>query len=246
MWTAASFHNRSHLIREVIFDLDGTLLDSLPGVEWSVAQAFAACGLPPMRDTLRPFLGPPIRAIMQHVAPVASDAELDRVERAFRASYDSEGWRMTLCYEGAIGVLRQLLNYGVRLWVATNKNCLPTGKILRELRLDSFFEKVVCRDSRTPPFSSKGEMLAFLVGTHNLCVRECVMVGDTKEDWDAAVYAGVTGILMEHGYGAGLKRHMSAGCLLAPDWNNLLEILAAAEKSTAERLKNEHDRSRYF
>ena len=49
------------LVRHVIFDLDGTLIDSLPGIAWSVDVALRSCGLPPAERDLAPLIGPPVR-----------------------------------------------------------------------------------------------------------------------------------------------------------------------------------------
>jgi phosphoglycolate phosphatase len=175
----------------LIFDLDGTLLDSLPGIEWSVAQAFAACGMEAPRQSLRPYLGPPIRAILGTLGGVQAAEKLDGLERAFRVSYDGEGWRMTTCCEGAPAVLGRLREGGHRLYVATNKPALATSKILRELGMESVFEEIACRDSRTPPYGSKSELLADLVARRALARADCLMIGDTGEDSAAASAAGI-------------------------------------------------------
>jgi phosphoglycolate phosphatase len=178
-------------LREVIFDLDGTLLDSLPGIEWSVRQACAACGIAAPRQSLRPYLGPPIRSILRSAAGVSAPDKLDRLERAFRVSYDGAGWRMTTCFDGAPAALDRLRRQGLRLWVATNKPARATGKILRELQIDALFEEIACRDSRTPPFLSKAELLIDLVERRGLRRAHCLMIGDTGEDGQAAAAAGI-------------------------------------------------------
>jgi phosphoglycolate phosphatase len=89
--------------RHAIFDLDGTLIDSLPGIAWSVGEALALCGLRPLTADLKPLIGPPIRSILAAVTGLGDAPSLDRLERAFRASYDAEGWRKTTCYRGRAG-----------------------------------------------------------------------------------------------------------------------------------------------
>src|SRR5580658_355753 len=91
----------------LIFDLDGTLLDSLPGIRFSVEAAFRACGLAMGDVDLRSLIGPPIRTILARMAgKQPSGEELDQLERSFRWSYDCEGWKMTPHYEGAAEALR--------------------------------------------------------------------------------------------------------------------------------------------
>jgi phosphoglycolate phosphatase len=178
-------------VRQVIFDLDGTLVDSLPGIAFSVDEALRACGFPPLAQELAPVIGPPVRDILAAVSGTQNRAVLDRLESSFRTSYDTGGWRRTMCLAGVPDMLWNLMTAGMDLWLATNKPARPTGWILRELHLDAFFREAACRDSRTPPFASKGEMLSDLLTRRGLERDECLMVGDTAEDWRAAQVAGI-------------------------------------------------------
>ena len=186
--------------RHVIFDLDGTLVDSLPGIEWSAQEAMAACGEGPLRCGLGPMLGPPIRTILAQATGIDNEERLDALERAFRTSYDSAGWRQTACFAGTVEMLEQLSAARATLWVATNKNRMATGKILAHLKLNRFFREAACRDSREPAFSSKGEMLTDLMNRHRLSAPECLMAGDTREDATAAQAAGIECAILSHGY----------------------------------------------
>jgi phosphoglycolate phosphatase len=123
---------------------------------------------------------------------------LDALERAFRDSYDTEGWRQTVCFAGARETLEQLSAAGAALWVATNKNRLATGKILSQLGIRLLFREVACRDSRVPAFRSKAEMLIDLMERHGLNPSECLMVGDTREDAAAAGAAGIPCAILRH------------------------------------------------
>src|SRR5271170_1763113 len=104
----------------ILFDLDGTIFDSLPGIDFSLREAFAQCELPLKRENLRELIGPPIRTILS-LAGEVDGTRLDDLERSFRKSYDEEGWQRTVCFPDAIRVLRKahLLKY--RLFVVSNK-----------------------------------------------------------------------------------------------------------------------------
>ena len=201
----------------VIVDLDGTLVDSLPGIEWSVNEALSACGLPPAAN-LRPLIGPPIRDILSAVVGLPGAGLLDRLERRFRLSYDTEGWRRTVCQPGVPDMLWRLLTAGAGLWVVTNKPAFSAGRILDGLKIASFFREVICRDSRIPPFASKAAMLRDLLDRRGLNRAETLMVGDTAEDANAAGKAGIRCVLVPHGYGGRDSRYISG-------WDELLDIL---------------------
>jgi phosphoglycolate phosphatase len=191
----------------LLFDLDGTILDSLPGVEYSVKAAFDSCGLTLRDGNLRRMIGPPIRTILA-AAGGGNDREvLDRLERAFRKSYDSEGWEKTVCFPDAHRALRTMHSHGHRLFVVSNK---PRHISLRSLEREGMidlFEEIVTADSRTPAFSGKAEMIESLMAAHRMVPADCLMVGDTMEDAGAAATAGVKFVYMTHGYGDVVETH---------------------------------------
>ena len=187
-------------MRNIFFDLDGTLVDSLPGIEYSVDSALRELRLE-RQVPLRPLIGPPIRTILKLVAAGATAEQLDRLEAAFRAVYDAIGWRKTLLHSGAAQALAQLRQAGFYLFVVTNKPLAATGRILAWLGLAPQFQDVIARDSVIPAFRSKALMLAHLLEKHGLDARDSLMVGDTMDDYRAGVESGVKVAIMTHGYG---------------------------------------------
>lgn len=186
----------------VLFDLDGTILDSLPGIESSVRAAFADCDLPVPEESLRGMIGPPIRAILARVGDIRNEKILDTLELAFRKDYDSNGWQKTVSFPGAANVLQTMYEQGRRLFVVSNKPYSISLKILEKEEILHFFEAIVTRDSRLPPYKGKEEMIEVLVSERNLVAQECLMVGDTIEDAKAARASEINFVYMTHGYGA--------------------------------------------
>jgi phosphoglycolate phosphatase len=184
----------------ILFDLDGTIWDSLPGIDFSLRTAFAQCGLPLKRENLREMIGPPIRTILSTAGGVEG-SRLDDLERAFRQSYDKEGWRKTVCFPDAVRVLRKahLLKY--RLFVVSNKPRQASMRGLNHEGILDLFEEVVTADSRMPPYSTKAEMVDALLKRPGIDPRVCLLVGDTIEDAKAAEAARIRFAFMTHGYG---------------------------------------------
>lgn len=185
-------------LQAALFDLDGTLIDSVPGIEFSVDSAIAGLGLPVREQDLRPLIGPPIREIFGRLLPQIDEAQLLNLEAAFRVSYDSSGWQKTRLYENVALILEKLNCSGIRLFVVTNKPTFATGRILESLGIRRFFETVLCRDGRTPRFTSKSEMLKDLVLVHNLQPDNCLYVGDTYDDYLAGMESGVQVVIVRH------------------------------------------------
>jgi phosphoglycolate phosphatase len=190
-----------HIPQALFFDLDGTLLDSLPGIAFSIEQAFAACSMPMRPLDLREVIGPPIREILALASIHATDSELDLLERAFRNSYDSEGWQKTLLFPGSTAMLHEASVLGIRLFVVSNKPRHIAIKILEREGLFSLFTAMITRDSSDPPFRGKAKMIEHLLGVFQLDAAHCIMIGDTAEDAIAASEMLVPFAWMTHGYG---------------------------------------------
>jgi phosphoglycolate phosphatase len=185
----------------ILFDLDGTLVDSLPGIEFSVREAFHSCNLPAPKQSLRGLVGPPIRSILSRAGNVRGEDTLDSLERAFRRSYDQEGWRRSACFPDAARVLRMLGERRHRLFIVSNKPRHASLQILDGQHILDCFEAIVTRDSRSPAYPGKAEMIAALRVERSIRDEDCLMVGDTSEDAGAAASAGIRFIWMTHGYG---------------------------------------------
>jgi phosphoglycolate phosphatase len=186
----------------ILFDLDGTLVDSLPGIEFSVREAFNTCKLPLPKESLREMIGPHIRTILSRAGKIAEEGSLDRLEHAFRASYDSVGWRKTVCFPDAHRILQMMHERGHRLFVVSNKPRHISLQILERERILKYFEAVVTRDSRSPHYRGKDEMIEALLAERLIIGEKCLIVGDTTEDANAAASAGIKFIWMTHGYGS--------------------------------------------
>jgi phosphoglycolate phosphatase len=207
----------------VIFDLDGTLVDSLPGIEFAVKSAFAACGMPYPALDLRSMIGPPIRTILAQMAGTNDASTLTHLESAFRASYDSEGWRKSYCYPGTRATLESLYEAGLRLFVVTNKPRHISLRIIETTGIQRFFERIVTRDSRAPQYADKKEMLASLIGSSGVAPADCVLVGDTAEDAGAACAIGIKFAHATHGYGTIGEDHVTPVHLRLNDFSQLLQ-----------------------
>src|SRR5579872_788738 len=149
------------MTRNYIFDLDGTLVDSLPGIEYAIDAALSQLRRRRRVPDLKTLIGPSIRSILQCVTGTTEEEELNELENCFRRHYDSEGWRKTVCYPGVCDTLQALHAQGKVLFVVTNKPRYVTEKILNLFAIRACFEDVLTPDSRVPAFGNKSEMLHY-------------------------------------------------------------------------------------
>jgi phosphoglycolate phosphatase len=189
------------VIRSVMFDLDGTLVDSLLGIAGAITRVLANAGVSPRTSDVRTVVGPPVRVVLQRVTGIDNAARLDELERAFRHEYDSVGWTHTVPYDGALDLVQRLAEAGKRLYVVTNKPSLAALRILDRVGLRPYFVDVVTPDRATPAFPTKAHMLDFLIRNYALDPSACLMVGDTYEDYEAATTHGMRAALVKYGYG---------------------------------------------
>jgi phosphoglycolate phosphatase len=218
----------------IIFDLDGTLLDSLPGIQYSAQEALRALRPKHELPDLRRYVGPPIGEMFLSAIGDLTRDEIDVLVAEFRRTYDSGGWKKTSLFPGVDGLLPDLDGLGIRLFVASNKPSLAAGLILRALAIHSRFESVFCRDSRTPAYVSKSEAVGCLLHEHSLDPARAWMVGDGRDDYEAARCNGVRFVLADYGYESNRCREAgpSQGHIASP--GDLLDLVQGTAARSEE------------
>lgn len=190
----------------IIFDLDGTLVDSRPGIEASCAAALAEEAPDIVMPSIVDSLGKPLNGLIAAIGADLGSQRRAAVEAAFTRHYDQEGWRLSLLYEGVGQTLSVLRKAGVRQFVATNKRREPAMRILLTAGLEPFVEAVYAMDSALPPFADKSAMAAACVETHGLTPSATLVVGDSDDDWAMATAHGLSFAAAAWGYGDAATR----------------------------------------
>ena len=220
--------SRPMRFESLFFDFDGTLVDSLPGIEFSIQQAFAGCGHTMPHVELRTMIGPSVRAILQKLASNASLSEVDQLEAAFRASYDTAGWTKTFAFPGVAETLRMLAEAGTRLFIFTNKPAVATRQIVKHLKMESLFQDILSKNSRTPPYASKAEMLADLMQRHRVSPMQSAVIGDSPEDFEAAAGNKLPFIFASYGYGKLTATELQQRTTVISNFSDLLTHCSGA------------------
>ena len=194
----------------ILFDLDGTLADSVSGIEWAAHRALTEVLPDAPLLPLRAFIGPPIEIILRKyieenapaISARMSEAKWDNLVATYRTAYDGEGCARCAAFSNAQDVLRQLQENDIRNFVVTNKPKLPASRVLGVLGLDTFFEAIVTPDSRTPIYENKTEMVRVLLEERNLPIDRVLLVGDAMDDARADYQNNRDFAAVTHGYGA--------------------------------------------
>lgn len=189
----------------VLFDLDGTLTDSAPGIVEKIGEALVAAGHPsPDPDELkRHFVGPPLSESLRDYAGIEG-AEADEIIAHYRRSYTTRGVVGNSVFTGIEDVLGRLRMAGMPMAVATSKPELQADRVLAEFGLAEYFITVTgstLDETRSTKADVVEEALRRLRAA-GVDVSRPIMVGDRRHDIDGAGAHGVDCITVGWGYGA--------------------------------------------
>lgn len=199
----------------ILFDLDGTLIDSAPAILASFREAFARTGITPARSIDDSVIGPPLVETLQLLSGSDDPALVAGLAEAFKASYDSEGYKATAAFAGVGELLAELAGAGLTLSIATNKRLHPTRLILDHLGWSGYFAHVYALDLFTPRLPDKAAMIARLLADQNIVREQAIYIGDRSEDGESADANGLPFIAVTWGYGSLSAGEMRPGWLAA-------------------------------
>lgn len=183
----------------LFFDLDGTLIDSEPGITRCVAHALQELGEPvPDAAALRRWIGPPLRASF---TPLLRDpARVEKAVALYLERFDQTGWREHRIYEGVAELIESLAASGHRLAVVTAKNEPHARRIVEHLPFGHHFQ-TVSGAGLDAAHADKTGLIAEAMQRLSLTADDCVMIGDRHMDIDGARAHGMRGIGVLWGFG---------------------------------------------
>ncbi|ALE02297.1 HAD family hydrolase [Candidatus Pseudothioglobus singularis] len=187
-------------LKTVIFDLDGTLIDSSSSIVASFKSAFLSCGITPIKSLNSDIIGPPLVEILEQLSGTSNKKILDNLSAEFKSHYDTYGYKNTIVYPGIVQMLTEVKKSGLKIYIATNKRIYPTQKIINLLKWSDFFEGIYALDSISPPALSKGRLLSTIMKNNNLAKENTVYVGDREDDKTASFFSNIDFIMACWGY----------------------------------------------
>jgi phosphoglycolate phosphatase len=188
--------------RTVLFDLDGTLTDSGPGITASVGYALAELGLPPLSDAaLNSFVGPPLIDSFRDVAGL-DPATAARAVATYRERYGELGRFDNAVYPGIPELLDRLVADGRRLAVATSKLTSSAVAICDHFGLSHYFEVICGSDLEGLRHTKADVVVAVLAAMVVSPGPGVVLIGDRSYDVVGARATGIACIGAGWGYGS--------------------------------------------
>jgi len=183
----------------VVFDFDGTLIDSAHDVAVAYCMALLKFGFePPPPESIK--IGPPVDVMVrQMIGQDADPALVADIVSEFRRNYDISDYPATKLYPGVAELLKRLKNKGIRLSIATYKGIASTRRLLELKGIANLFDEVLSINLNGWRWT-KHQMLTHIVETTPTKPTEMFFFGDSVGDIQAGRDSGVNTVAVLYGY----------------------------------------------
>lgn len=216
----------------LLFDLDGTLVDSVPDLAFAINQTLIELELTPFsQDMIRGWVGNGASILVQRalsgstdISPTLDNNLKEQALAIFYRVYQSHSCVETRLYSGVLDTLAALKKRGYQLAIITNKPERFIAPIIDGLGLNNLFELIIGGDTLD---KRKPDPLPL----HHACkqlsvsVEQCVMIGDSKNDILAAKSAKMQSIALTYGYNYGEDIAIYQSELVIDNFSEMLETL---------------------
>ncbi len=184
----------------ILVDLDGTIVNSAPGIIGSYQHALRCMGVEcPPADDLTWVVGPPSRRSFPKL--IGPDQDVEEAVRFYRAHYEATGLFNGAVYPGMRDALTSLYALPARLFVCTAKPQGFAERIIEHFGLGHLFEGVYGADL-VGKFDDKGLLIEHIIGVEQIKPSRMIMVGDRANDMLAAAQHTIPGVGALWGYGS--------------------------------------------
>ena len=194
----------SDWLKAVVFDLDGTLVDTAPDILAYLNEMLAELGRPGLElASVHTIIGDGVKSLLlrglEASGGVPNDLDLDALFHRYLERYTEEPARQSQPFDGVIDTLDRLKAANIKLGVCTNKPQRPTNRLLSRLGLDRYFGSVIGGDA-LPVRKPDSAHLKTVLDQLNVKPEHAVLIGDSETDLKTARAAGTPSILVSFGY----------------------------------------------
>lgn len=187
------------MIKYVIFDLDGTLLDTKEGILLSVEHTVKELGYDELTlEQKLSFIGPPVQVSLKRIYGL-NDAQAQYGAGIFRDFYKDRALLKAKPYDGIYDLCGALKEQGIRMAVATYKREDYAVKLLKHYDFDRYCDPMHGADNNN--VLKKEDIIMMCVKEMGAVKEECVLIGDTDNDAKGAMEAGIPFIAVTYGFG---------------------------------------------
>lgn len=205
----------------LFFDLDGTLVDSSPGIHNSFVQTFERLELPvPDAETIRSFMGPPLEVTFQETVGAE---KMETAITYYREYYKKKGQFEAALYPGIKELLETLKgNPHFQLYITTSKNEPIALQMCQHLGITDYFDGIY---GSTPAAFHKAEVLQRAIDENHANKIDSIIIGDTKFDMIGGKAVGIQTFAVTWGFGTDDSLKVENPDYLAHTCDEVLDIL---------------------
>ena len=186
----------------MIFDLDGTLVHSVPDMHNAINKTLTQYNLENISEQkLQTFVGEGMLSLSKKVVDYCGgNQELyETVFNSYRQNYSEEPYKYSTLMPGVMKALNYFHDQKIPMGICTNKRQFVTEKLIKQMNLDKFFDVIIGAKDNIP-LKPKPDMIQITINQFNSIKGSFFMVGDTSNDIDAAKAANIKSIAVNGGY----------------------------------------------
>ena len=212
------------MLKLIIFDLDGTLLNTAEDIRAVLNASLAKFGLPDVLvERLYSMVGNGARKLIERAVPPQNCDLIDEVYADYVAAYATYSNSIATLYGGEEQVLNRLSAAGIKFAILTNKPQSSADNVCADkLSLFSFCDVI---GEGSFPLKPDPAAIKYIMEKHGVKADECVMVGDGETDYLTAKNAGIPCVSALWGFRTRRQLEESGASLFASDFNELFQIL---------------------
>lgn len=194
----------SNSFKNVIFDLDGTLVDTAPDLGLALNRVLDSVNRPPVDiDQVRHMVGGGARALIVHslnfTGGLLAEEEIDRLHQMYLKYYSENILVESQPFAGCETLLKHLAKHNIPMGIATNKPQMLASKLIDALGMQHYFKSIKGWDIVTTPKPHQDHIME-TIGEMGCDKEHTLMVGDSETDQKAAHNAGIPVALVTFGY----------------------------------------------
>ena len=174
------------MFKNLIFDRDGTLINSKKGIINSLYESFLRTKVDILISKEEILIGPPLDETIRICNNKLTPNEVESIKKNFKEIYDNKLFVLLQVYENVELLLQILKRNNIKIFIGTNKRYIPTMKILKFLSWHNFFKEVYAIDRFHIPYKNKTQMLEKLLINENIKSNETLYIGDRYSDYIAS------------------------------------------------------------